>query len=38
MEHFATVVAPGVFDRGAIREHPDVLATAYQAGQEAIID
>jgi multimeric flavodoxin WrbA len=36
MEHLATVVATGVLDRGAVREHPEVLAKAYQAGREAI--
>lgn len=36
MEHFATVVATGVLNRGAVREHPKVLAEAYQAGREAI--
>jgi multimeric flavodoxin WrbA len=35
-ELFATIVAPGVFDRGKVREHPDVLMAAYHAGQEAI--
>ncbi|MCP4542846.1 MAG: flavodoxin family protein [Chloroflexi bacterium] len=38
MEHLFTVVAPGVLDRGAVREHPGILAAAYQAGQKAIID
>jgi len=36
MERFATVVATGVLDRGAVREHPDVLAEACRAGREAI--
>ncbi len=36
--HFATVIATGVLERGAVREHPDVLTAAYQAGREAIID
>lgn len=36
MEHLSTIVAPGVFDRGAVREHPDVLAEAYRTGREAI--
>jgi multimeric flavodoxin WrbA len=38
MEHFATIVASGVFDRGAVREHPEVLSKAYQAGQKAVAD
>jgi hypothetical protein len=32
----ATVVAPGVFERGIVREHPDILAAARRAGREAI--
>ena len=35
-ELFATVLAPDVFDRGKVREHPDRLETAYRAGQEAV--
>ena len=35
-ELFATVLAPGVLDRGKVREHPDVLEAARRAGQEAI--
>jgi multimeric flavodoxin WrbA len=36
MELFATVLAPGVFARGAVREHLDILALAHRAGREAI--
>lgn len=32
----ATVVAPGVWDPGAVRRYPDVLAKAHRAGREAI--
>jgi multimeric flavodoxin WrbA len=35
-ELFATVLAPGVLDRGKVREHPDVLETAHRTGREAI--
>jgi multimeric flavodoxin WrbA len=35
-ELFATVLAPGVFERGVVREHPEVLAEAHRAGQEAV--
>ena len=35
-ELFATVLAPGLADRGAVRRHPDVLAAARRAGREAI--
>ena len=35
-ELFATIVATGVLERGIVREHPDVLAAARQAGREAI--
>jgi multimeric flavodoxin WrbA len=35
-ELFATVLAPGVFERGAVRERPEVLAEAHRAGQEAV--
>ena len=35
-ELFATVLAPGVLDRGKVREHPDVLETARRTGREAI--
>ncbi len=36
IEHLATIVASGVLDRGAVREHPDVLTEAYQTGRKAI--
>lgn len=36
MELFETVLAPGVNDRGAIREKIDILKRAYKSGQEAI--
>lgn len=32
----ATVVAPGVFERGAVRERPELLAAARRAGRRAI--
>lgn len=35
-ELFATVLAPGVLDRGKVREHPSVLETAHRTGREAI--
>ncbi|MGD9101340.1 MAG: flavodoxin family protein [Anaerolineae bacterium] len=35
-EILATVVAPGVWDPGAVRGHDDVLAQARQAGREAV--
>jgi len=35
-ELFATILAPGVLDLGAVRKHPDVLAAAYRAGRAAI--
>jgi multimeric flavodoxin WrbA len=35
-ELFATIVASGVEKRGAVSDHPDVLAAAHQAGREAI--
>ena len=34
-ELVATVVATGVFERGAVRERPEILAKARQAGREA---
>ena len=33
---FATVIAPGVLERGVVREHPDVLEAARRAGREAV--
>jgi putative NADPH-quinone reductase len=33
---FATVLAPGVLDRGQVREHTEVLAAARSAGRAAI--
>jgi multimeric flavodoxin WrbA len=35
-ELFATIVASGVEERGAVRDHADVLAQARRAGREAI--
>ena len=35
-EIFATVLAPGVLNRGAVREHPGILETARRAGRGAI--
>jgi hypothetical protein len=35
-ELFATILAPGVEKKAAVREHPDVLAAARRAGREAI--
>lgn len=32
----ATVLAPGVNDRGDVRRHPDILAAARQAGRDAL--
>ncbi|MBN1814286.1 MAG: flavodoxin family protein [Anaerolineae bacterium] len=33
---FATVVASGVEKKGAVRDHPDVLAAARRAGRDAV--
>jgi multimeric flavodoxin WrbA len=35
-EVIATVVVPGVLDRGAVREQPDALEAALRAGRETI--
>ena len=35
-ELFATILAPGVMERGVVRDHPDVLAAARRAGREAV--
>jgi hypothetical protein len=35
-ELFATILAPGVMERGAVRERPDTLAAARQAGRAAV--
>ena len=35
-ELLTTILAPGVFERGAVREHLDLLAAARRAGREAI--
>jgi NAD(P)H-dependent FMN reductase len=35
-ELFATILALGVLERGAVRERSDVLAEAHRAGQEAV--
>jgi len=35
-ELLTTILAPGVMERGAVRDHPDVLAAARQAGRDAI--
>jgi hypothetical protein len=35
-EIISTILAPGVLDRGVVREHPDVLERAYRAGWEAV--
>ncbi len=35
-EIFATILAPGVLDRGAVRQHPEILEAARQAGRRAI--
>ena len=37
MELFASVLAPDVEDRGAVRDHPEVLEAAYRAGRDAVI-
>ena len=36
MKHIATVLAPGVHKRGAVREHPQVMDAAQQAGRDAV--
>jgi multimeric flavodoxin WrbA len=33
---FATILALGVLERGAVREHPDILVEARRVGREAI--
>lgn len=35
-DRFTTLVAPGVFERGVVREHPDLLEAACRAGREAV--
>lgn len=35
-ELLTTILAPGAFERGTVREHPDVLAAARQAGRDAV--
>jgi multimeric flavodoxin WrbA len=35
-ERFATVLAPGVFERGTVRNHPEVLIAARRAGRGAV--
>lgn len=37
MELFAAVLAPGAYDRGAVRGHEDVMRTARQAGRNAVV-
>jgi multimeric flavodoxin WrbA len=36
MKLYATILAPGVWNTGAVRKHPDVLAAARRAGRKAI--
>ena len=36
MEHFATVLAPGAFQQGDVREHSEVLTEAQRVGREVI--
>ena len=36
-ELVATLLAPGVMDRGEVREHPEYLAAAYRAGRDAVL-
>ena len=36
IEIVATVLAPDVWDRGKVREHPEILSVAYQAGAKAV--
>jgi hypothetical protein len=36
MEHFATVLAPGAFQEGDVREHSEVLTEAQRVGREVI--
>jgi hypothetical protein len=36
MDLIATIVAPDVWNAGKVRDHPDVLAAARQAGREAV--
>ena len=33
---FARVIAPGVYDAGAVRNKPDLMAAAYRAGRTAV--
>jgi multimeric flavodoxin WrbA len=34
---FATLLAPGVMERGEVREHPEYVAAAYQAGRDVVL-
>ena len=36
MELFATVLAPGAYERGAVQQHEDVMRRAYQIGRDAV--
>ena len=38
MELFATILAPNAWDPGKVREQPDIMAAAYRAGRDAIIN
>jgi hypothetical protein len=37
MELFATILAPGAYDRGVVRGHEDVMRTARQAGRDVVV-
>jgi len=38
MELFATILAPNAWDLGKVREQPDIMAAAYRAGREAVLN
>jgi NAD(P)H-dependent FMN reductase len=38
VESFATILAPGVWGLGEVREYPGVIEAAYRAGQESVTD
>jgi multimeric flavodoxin WrbA len=37
MELFATILAPGAYERGAVRGHEDVMRRAYGVGRNAVL-
>jgi NAD(P)H-dependent FMN reductase len=37
IEPYATILAPNLWDLGEVREHPDAVEAAYDAGREAVM-